>query len=199
MDYFVAKPRIEGRTAKRILVLGGPGTGKSNFSYVLMQHAGKGLMVLADYDDWAAFLPKCAAKTREDFNYSDVRHLVYESEEQFEAIDKHFYNGMICVDDCKNYIPSNTQHSRFMKIVRRTRQKRTDLIIQAHSFKDVPPSIFPFITEYVIFNIEDSPASRRKEISEDAYNALCRVVDDVKRKYKENPQKNKHYFKRLKL
>lgn len=185
------KPRT-GREAKCICIVGKPNTGKSTAAVTLMKAAGTGLFVLPQADNWSQITLPCNISDHNACVYEGIKHHIYNTDEDFDLIYNNFHNAMICLDDTRAYVKANFEHSNVRKFLMRRRQRMLDVCFMAHGFCEIPPKLFTFITDYVIFPISDSPAYRKKEITDiDFFNLLTNVVNEVNLKGKTDIHYNK--------
>lgn len=183
--------RLSGREAKCIAIIGEPGTGKSTIALELMKASGHGLMVLPDHDNWAETCPAIQINENKSYEYIGVKHHIYNSDEDFKYIKKHLHNGVLSLDDARNYVPKNFDNSYFKKMLRRKRQGMLDIVFQAHGFMEIPPQLFPFITDFIILPT-DSPEPRKKLFkTQEHYNAVYKAVQTVNRLKKTSQHVNR--------
>lgn len=169
-----------GRDPKCILILGTNGTGKSTLACNMMNDAGKGLMVLPQFDDWAEMLPPTNIYSKKQLEYTGIKHHIYKNDDDFAAIFKNYHNGILTLDDCRVYVKSDLRHSHLFPILQRRRQMMCDIILMAHGFKTTPPQFFTFITDYVIFKVNDSPEIRKMDLGTN-YDIVSKTVEQVRK------------------
>lgn len=190
VDYTEPTHRV-GREASCIAIVGEPGTGKSTISFELMKAAERGLMVLPDFDTWAETCPAIEISSAKSYQYLGIKHHIYNADDDFIYIHKYMHNGMLSLDDARNYIPKNFDNSWFKKILRRKRQHMLDIVFQSHGFMEIPPQIFPFITDFIILPT-DSPEPRKKLFkTTEQYNAVYKAVQTVNRLKKTSKHVNR--------
>ncbi|MCL2328316.1 MAG: hypothetical protein FWC39_07360 [Bacteroidetes bacterium] len=180
------------RKTKIILILGVRGCGKSTYAEHLAHTNPRALMVVPTWDDWADKLPECKCRTRKDFEYTGVRCRVYENENDFVAIGKHLHDAVLVLDDPRAYIGSNFDHSALKKIIIVSRKMMLDIVFVAHGFRDIPPVLFSFVTDYVLFNVFDEPKIRKDRIPPNILEKLEKIVTEVRQQAKTNPYAKKH-------
>ena len=184
-----------GRKARVTLIMGGNGCGKSTFAVNLMKNAiesgaaSRGLMVLPTFDDWAEIIPEVSGLDRHSLSFEGIKHNVYNNDDDFKHIFKNYHNGILTLDDCRTYVPSNFDNSYLKKILQRRRQMMVDVVLMAHGFREVPPKLFTFVTHYIIFNVTDNPAYRKADIPEEHFDNIQKIVHRVRKK----AAKNAHY------
>lgn len=181
----------EGRQATCIAIVGEPNTGKSTIAFELMKASGRGLMVLPDHDNWAETCPAIDTTVKKSYEYIGIKHHIYNSDDDFMYINKYLHNAMLSLDDARNYVPKNFDNSYFKRILRRKRQHMLDIVFQAHGFMEIPPQLFPFITDFIILPT-DSPEPRKKLFkTSEQYNAVYKAVQTVNRLKKTSKHVNR--------
>ena len=180
------------RKTKIILILGVRGCGKSTYAEQLARTSPRALMVVPTWDDWADKLPECKCRKRKDFEYAGVRCRVYENENDFIAINEHLHNAVLVLDDPRAYIGSNFDHSALKKIIITSRKLMLDIVFVAHGFRDIPPVLFSFVTDYVLFNVFDEPKLRKSWIPPHILEKLEHEVAKVRQQAKTNPYAKAH-------
>lgn len=181
------------RKPRCVCFVGTNGTGKSTACERLMLADERGLMILPTFDDWAQKYDTCDCEHLSDFDFTGVRcHIVdHDPEGTIENIFRYFRGGTLVFDDPKVYIKKNLDNHPIKKILARRRQMRCDVVFVAHSFMDIPPMFFSYITDYLIFNCGN--AERRKNELGEHYDAIARIIDRVHRAAKTNPHAYEHY------
>ncbi len=180
------------RKTKITLILGTRGCGKSTYAERIARTGERALMVVPTWDDWAEKLPECKCRTRKDFKYTGVRSRVYENENDFKAIYAHLHNAVLVLDDPRAYIGSNFDHSALKKIIIVSRKMMLDIVFVAHGFRDIPPVLFTFITDYVLFNTMDEPKLRKAWIPPHILSKLETELHQVRRQAQTNPYAKTH-------
>lgn len=183
---------MEARKTKIILMLGTRGTGKSTYAEQIAKTSPRALMVVPTFDDWAEKLPECKCRKRSDFDYTGVRCRVYENENDFKAIYAHLHDAVLVLDDPRAYIGSNFDHSALKKIIIVSRKMMLDVVFVAHGFRDIPPVLFTFTTNYVLFNVMDEPKLRKNYIPADTLERIERALATVRAQAKTNPYAKIH-------
>lgn len=175
---------MEERKAKCICIIGTNGTGKSTLAVQLMQQQRSGLMILPTFDDWAAQFPQTNCSGRADLSYDGIRHHVMDSDSKviFSKIFQYYRDGIIVCDDPIVYIPKNLDDHPLKNILARRRQISCDIVFVAHTFKRVPPMLFDYITEFIIFNTVNA-SSRKNELGAN-YEIIEKIIKRVAYKAK---------------
>ena len=175
-----------GRNAKCICILGQPGSGKSTVAVDLMIAAGCGLFVQPQPDNWTDRTVEAEIKKRESCKYRGIKHHIYSCDDDFRYIYNNYHNAMICLDDCRAYVPANFEYSNVRLFLLRRRQHMLDVIFTAHGFSEIPPKLFTFITDYIIMPINDTPEKRKNCMSPKVLDILSNTVREVNEKGKTN-------------
>lgn len=175
-----------------MLLLGVRGCGKSTFAEAVACIGKRALFVVPTWDDWADKLPECKCRARKDFDYTGVRCRVYENETDFVAIYKHLHDAVLVLDDPRAYIGSNFDHSALKKIIIVSRKMMLDIVFVAHGFRDIPPALFTYITDYVLFNTMDEPRLRKAWIPPHILQKLETAVNTVRTQALKNPYAKIH-------
>lgn len=184
------------RTAKLICIIGKPNCGKSTVAEKLMKQIGKGLIITPDFDNWNDKFGEIDLSKSSSFQYTGIKSAVFESDEDFDYIYRWFFDGMLVLDDCRNYLPPNFDHSHIAKILRRKRQRMMDIAILAHQISEVPKKFFGYITEYLIFPTEGT-ADPRKDILFEKTEKLNAIINEVNARAKK--EQNEHVCKFVKV
>lgn len=180
-----------GRTAKCICIIGKPNSGKSSISVTLMTAAGCGLFVQPQPDNWTDRTKEADIKKRDKCAYVGIKHHLYRCDEDFRHIYNNFHNAMICLDDCRTYVPANFEYSNVRLFLLRRRQRMLDVIFTAHGFSEIPPKLFTFITDYIIMPVNDTPQKRKDCLSPEMLSILTKTVAEVNEKGKTDIHYNK--------
>lgn len=157
----------EIRQTKRIVIIGTNGTGKTTLLHKIIQNAQQKTLIITPYDnEWNErdpngneLFPLTTLSRPEDYNFSGARRHIFDPERTLKCITK-FTRGMIVFDDCRVYLDAKTDKSIHSLLVS-SRQKMVDEVFVAHGFTEVPPKVFTFATEYILFRTEDNITRRR--------------------------------------
>lgn len=180
------QPQNDKRKTKIILLAGVRGCGKSTYAERLARTAERSLMITPTFDDFADKLPECKCRTRPDFSYTGMRCRVYKNENDLRAILKHFHNGILILDDPLCYVRQNWEESALKGIVSVSRKMMLDIIFVVHGWDRVPPILFSFITDVVLFQLTSEPSLRKKYLGSKLAE-IERIQAEVNRQAKTNP------------
>ncbi|MDY0285127.1 MAG: ATP-binding protein [Bacteroidales bacterium] len=181
----------EARETRLIIVLGYNGTGKTTLVKELLaaelrKPAGRGLIVTPDDIEWRT-LPDVHHKHKHHIaTYKGARRLIYQ-DGVLELIVEHYRNGLLVLDDCRAYLTASTGMDLHNLIIRR-RQKMIDIVAVGHGFTEVPPKLFTFASDIVLFRTKDN-ISKRKEVLKD-FDLMLKAQEHVNARALENP----HYY-----
>ncbi len=178
------------RATKLIIVLGYNGTGKTTFVKKIvmneLKHKRRALIVTPDDIEWNTIEmvnPRFPERIR---NYVLARRLIYE-DGILPIIANNYRNGLLIFDDCRAYLTAQTDSDLHNLLIRR-RQKMIDIIAVGHGFTEVPPKLFTFASEIVLFRTIDN-IDRRKNVLKD-FAAMQAAQARINQKAEKNP----HYF-----
>lgn len=178
-----------GRRAKCICLIGANGTGKSTLAVTLMNRQPRGLILLPSFDNWAVQFAPCACARKSDFDFVGIHHRIMDSGNiaAFDAIYKHFTDGLLVCDDPLTYTPKNLEEHPLKKILGRRRQMRCDVLFMAHSFMRLPPMFFSYVTDYVVYNTDLGDVDKRKTDLGQHYTKIRQMVQNANRAAAQNP------------
>lgn len=187
------KPTQE-RATKLSIILGYNGTGKTTLVKKIVlneiKHRRRVLIVTPDDIEWNTIEmvhPRFPDRIRD---YVLARKIIY-NKGVLPIISDNFRNGLLIFDDCRAYFDASLDSDLHELLIRR-RQKMIDIIAVGHGFTEVPPKMFTFASEIVLFKTMDN-IERRKNVLKD-YEAMKQHQADVNQRAEINP----HYFKIIK-
>jgi hypothetical protein len=185
------------RTAKCILLIGQNGTGKTHLIINKLLPLRDASLILAPAGDqsWAneaneishnAIMPDMQGV----FSVPMIRKKKY-IETVLQSVYFNYHNGYLIFDDANLMFPSNIDNLDYLhEIFGRRRQKMIDIIITAHSFRDLNPGFFSYASDIILYKTSDSPTLRKRELA-DNYEMAMNVFRDVADGYKSNPYYNR--------
>lgn len=159
----------EYRTTKLILIIGYNGTGKSTTVKKLLVNElkkldGRALIVTPD-DCEFGFLPLVNPRFPQRIEkYVKARRIIYEPG-TLDYIVQYVNKQLVVFDDCRAYLSAATDQTLHTLLIRR-RQKEIDLIAVGHGFTEIPPTLFTFCSDIILFRTMDN-IDRRKEVLKD--------------------------------
>ena len=108
------------------------------------------------------------------------------TEDILQAIEEHFKNGLLLMEDATNFIPKSIP-KEVRRMIIDTKQKNVDMLMTFHGFMSTPPEIIRYADTITMFKT-DTPETRKDVIG--AY------YEDVLKAYNEimkstNPYINK--------
>lgn len=179
------------RQTEITIILGFRGTGKTTLIKELIKAeinaGGRALIVMTDdieYQEYQFIHPKFDSHLE---HYKTARKVIYFDDELIKKISKHYSNGLLVFDDCRSFLTANT-HQLLHKLVIRSRQKAFDIIFAAHGFTEVPPKLFTFATQIILFKTRDNIYKRKGDLLEFEKMAKAQI------KVNEAATKNPHIY-----
>lgn len=154
--------KTENRATKLIIVLGYNGTGKTTLVKQMVIHELKAkrrvLIVTPDDIEWNTIPLVHPRYLHRISNYVGARKLIYEPG-HLTLIAEHYRNGMVIFDDCRAYLEARTDPDLHNLLIRR-RQKMIDIVAVGHGFTEVPPKMFTFASDIILFKTMDNIKKR---------------------------------------
>jgi len=187
------------RKASLIAVIGKPGTGKTMATIQMAKAINPQKLVVIDEGlqepMWDKYKRINAAKPDDLKKLKGWGVSDYYSEKNyppgvFNNMYDNLRNGVIVLDDCRTYI-KNQLADDVRKIVARRRQHGNDIFLIVHGFTNLPPSLYSYISHYILFATTDTLDSRKEYISH-YYDKLVEVQKRVNQKAQTNP-----YYKEI--
>lgn len=149
------------RYPKRTIILGAPGTGKTTILKNILQRSGQKTLVVTPYmNEWTErdangveLFPENKLACKADTFYTGImRHIWMPKYTENRLL--WFTRGIMVWDDCRQYLTAHTeQFSR--NVLMSTRQNMVDIFAVAHGFTEVPPALYTFATDFILFRTED--------------------------------------------
>jgi len=183
------------RAAKLILVIGYNGTGKTTIvkkliAAELKKPEGRALVVTPDDIEFQS-LEFVHDRFPERIRcYKGARKIVYFNG-LLPIIADNFRNGLLVFDDCRAYLTASLEQDLHNLLIRR-RQKSIDIIAVGHGFTEIPPKLFTFSSEIILFKTIDNIDKRKNVLNE------FEVMKEAQEKKKKKAHTNPHYFEILK-
>lgn len=180
-----------------ILIEGKRGTGKSTYlrelirKYRLKHPTQKILIISAINQPSYKDIPTIDLTMLPRWKNANI-YKIYGSntEEILQAVEEHFTNGLLIMEDATSFIPK-TIPKEVRRMIIDTKQKNVDMLITFHGFMSTPPELLRYCDAITMFRT-DSPESRKNEIG--AY------FEDVLKAYNEiNKSTNPYYNKTIKV
>ena len=165
---------MENRQAKTDIFVGINGTGKTSLlKEVITQMNNSGhriLIVTPDALEWRD-VPTISNKLKHHIKtYVGMRRIVY-YDNCLEDVQKYFSNGVLVLDDARDYIKAQTDSvMRWLKL--RRRQSGIDLFAVFHGLSQVPPEFFTFTSQMWLFYTTDNLKRRSECLEEHLYTEI---------------------------
>jgi len=183
---------MSNRAAKLTIVLGATGTGKSTFLRNAVKDKKHVLVVTPDDIEWRD-IPETQLRNENDFSFDGQKRFIFERSTEKTNLENLarlncFTNGTMLLDDCRMYLSNKENYSDMYRLYfGRKRQKMVDYFFVGHGFMEVPPIIYTFATDLILFNTTDN-VIRRKDVLKDYYS-----VAELQKRITEKSVQNPHY------
>lgn len=189
----VKEPQPTGeRVTDFIIFIGKNGTGKTTLAKKLIsQIKNRRVLILqmAPLEKAWDEVPTIDLRNTEDIEtFKGMRQIYYDDYERdtWELIFKNYHNGVLIMDDCRNYIDSQINIEPYLKkLFTNRRQKMMDMIAIVHAFDEIPPRFYPFYTTMYIFKSSVDPYQFRRNIPN--FERVHKVWTRVNNISKQNP------------
>lgn len=139
-----------------LLVVGGPGVGKTTFLKKVAQSHKKKVLVFDPVGDvqWGSF-PRMAIKYLPAWQRGIKRIMEANTKEALQKISLHVWNALLIFDDATNYIDYFRDES-ILRLITLRRHRNVDSIFVFHSLKAVPTDLYKYSTHLLLFPTQDS-------------------------------------------
>lgn len=184
-----------------IALVGTNGTGKSTYMKAVMDIYKRDVLLLMDDDSEEMFdyLTEVSLEQIKMFHGKAVHYVDSMTRqtraESFNQIYEHFgrhgenqVGGLLCVDDAMAIL--DVRDPAMMKIFKKRRQRKLDIIMNCHGAEEYPVSLFRNTTHFVIFRTVGSIQNIEGRMNREAAEIFVQVVRHVNEIAKTNP----HYF-----
>lgn len=144
------------RDAQVTIVMGRNGTGKSTLVKTIVDALGGRILVVTMNgmpEIWRPYPVIDASKAKAWEWKSGIRqvHYLQHEKETFRHIHRHFRDGILILDDCRNYITSNLDNNEYLKhLLIDFRHKMMDVYFIVHSPGQVPKQVWTFYSNAII-------------------------------------------------
>lgn len=172
---------------KRIIICGTNGTGKTTFA----DKAINSILSVAQNKTCLALLPddgeplfrqfreilktQIPQISRGNFQPQKKFKLYFDNRKIFTDLMK-FENGVLCLDDGRYYVSSTGEELRPLYI--RSRQGNFHILFICHGLSEIPPALFTWSTEMVLFNTTDTWERLKQKIPNPP--KFAAIVNDVR-------------------
>lgn len=151
------------------IIIGTNGTGKSTLAVKLFSASPRKVLVV-DFDGseplWQQFeFIDITDKAAMESWTGGVRKTYFAlyNEQTLPKVLEFFRNGILVLDDCRNYCKSSMAEGVERLMIQR-RQKMLDIFALGHAFSEIPPRFYNFCSKIYLFSSMSSPAKRREEL-----------------------------------
>jgi ABC-type dipeptide/oligopeptide/nickel transport system ATPase component len=188
-----------------IAIVGTNGTGKSTFMKEIMDRypSQKNVLLLMD-DDSEEMFDYLTEITAEQIPYYRGQAVCFagDSKKEKEFTFTQIYQGLgkdrngkfngalLCIDDAMSIL--TTRDDFVMRIFKKRRQRKMDIIINCHGASEYPISLFRNTTHFVVCKTTDSYDQITKRMNKELAEDFVKVVNYVNKRAEENP-----YFKMI--
>jgi hypothetical protein len=194
----VAKSKAPKRDAQVTIIMARNGTGKSTLVKTIADHVGGRIVVVTMNgmpEIWRSYLVIDASDPAAWSFKSGIRQVWYlkHDKDTFKWIHKYFHDGLLILDDCRNYVSANLDNDHYMKrLMIDFRHKMMDIFLVVHSPGQVPKQVWTF---YSSAWIGATDALLNKNIGIDSAERIIGAQKRVNALYRAAIQKNdgSHY------
>lgn len=193
----------EGRATSVAVFIGINNTGKTTLAKKIVTSLKNRRVLVIQYagleDSWDDY-SVIDLKSPELETFTGIRQAYFMRYEQlsWNLIFENFHNGVLVLDDCKNYIDPRVEGPLLRLLVNR-RQLMIDIFVIVHAFKQLPPKFYDYCEDYFIFKSISSPVVCKENL-EDNYPRIHDAWKRVNSKAGDDKTKPEfHTFEYLKL
>jgi hypothetical protein len=193
----------EGRATCVGVFIGINNTGKTTLAKKIVTSFKNRRVLVVQYagleDSWNDY-PVIDLKSPELETFTGIRQAYFmrHDKQSWTLLFERFHNGVLVLDDCKNYIDPRVEGPLLRLLVNR-RQLMIDIYVMVHAFKQLPPKFYDYCEEYFIFKSISSPVVCKDNL-EDNYPIIHAAWQRVNRKAGNDKTKPEfHTFEYLKL
>jgi len=187
------------RIVKLLCILGTNGTGKTFLANEFVQNeinnGGKVLIVTMHENEWLN-VPELVTFNNWETGARKLILIPGEEDATIKRISEKFFNGLLVFDDCGAYLGSKPPKFFNVLMVKR-KQLMCDILFSAHSFRNLPLSIFSYNPTLLLKNTTSGIDHERERILKDN-DVLDKVVKAMKR-IKKEIKKNPYYYEIIPL
>jgi len=183
------------RATKLTIILGYNGTGKTTIAKKIvaneLKKGRRALIVTPDDIEWPTIEFVHDRFPHRIKTYVGARKIIY-FDGLLPIISENLTNSLLIFDDCRAYLTAQTDMDLHKTLIRR-RQRMIDIIAVGHGFTEVPPKLFTFASEIILFRTIDS-IERRKP-----YLRNFEEMKIAQQRVNAQADKNPHYFEVIKM
>lgn len=159
------------------VLLGTNGTGKTTATKNIAKASGQRVLVITPDDrEWTEYpITELRNGHSEDFQFAGIRRHIWNDKHTLKML-QYFQNGIIIFDDCRAYLRASTADEIRQLMIRR-RQRNVHIMASGHGFTEVPPVMFTFATDFILFMTRDNIKRREPYIRN--FEAVRRKQEEV--------------------
>lgn len=175
------------RDAQVTIVMGRNGTGKSTLVKTIADALGGRIVVLTMNgmpEIWRSYPVIDAAQAKAWEWKSGIRQVWYMKHEKdtFKYIHRYFRDGILILDDCRNYVTSNLDNNEYLKhILIDFRHLMIDPYFIVHSPGQVPKQVWTFYSNAIIMATDALFA--KNSVSIDSGERIVAAQKEVNQEY----------------
>ncbi len=195
----MANELIPTRQAKRIVIVGTNGTGKTTLLHKIVDNAHQRTLIITSHPyEWnetnangEPLYPLNELRRNDDFKFEGVQRHLFDPERTMKILHK-FRRGLVVFDDCRTFFPDKTAES-IHKILISSRQLMLDEIFVCHGVTDIPLRMFTFGPEFFMFRTTDNMDRRSRGVLN------YQLIEQMQRKVNRIAVHNPFYYEYFKL
>lgn len=160
---------VKSRINRVTLIVGGRGSGKTDFVKNLIHPLNKRRIICDTFDSpvWRNYKtfkhPERESEIIHSINFDQVKEqkngtfklISSDTDQIFETIEKDAWNSLIVIEDATRFIEKKLSND-VKKMVLDTKQKNTDLIFIFHTLSSVPPDLIRYSDFLTLFKTKEN-------------------------------------------
>lgn len=182
------KMEQQTRQNKVVLIVGARGGGKTFWMRQVLDRIGLKHLVIdtTDHKDYR-HLPYMTPAMFGGWLKGNKRFFTSDFDPVFRELKK-IYNAVIVLEDATKYIAGDLTPDQ-RAIMLDSKQKNVDVFLMYHSFADVPPKLYRYLNDIIVFPTNESIASSKAKIGYyDRVREAWEAVMAEREKYKHLPK-----------
>lgn len=166
------------------LVVGAPGHGKTTKILELLKRYPRKILIY-DINKEKAYsdFPLIELKDIRFHSHGIARVFTPDTRALVDAIDKHYYNGLVVFEDATKYLPSGVANVfSWRSIFTNYRHRNRDYIFTFHSLNRIPPFVYEMSNYITLFKTKEQFDGSLKKVPnfsvvQTAYNKVQKAKD----------------------